>query len=122
MTKKSNRKGAGKRPAASFISRITAMEAEELLRCLGGRAEWNSAEKRREEKFQEITQSLAAILGPKVDLEQEAMDAIEMWAETAEIEDDVSPDLRTPFELLLSDYHQICEEILRIQENLCRST
>jgi hypothetical protein len=120
MTKKSNKKGAERRTAASLVRRIAAREAEELLQHLGRYAEWNSAEKRREEKFQEIRRSLAAILGTDVDVEQEAIDAVEMWEETVGTEEDASADLKSPFELLLSDYHQICEEMLRIQDELCR--
>jgi hypothetical protein len=117
MTKKPKKKSAQEHAATRLVGRIAAMEAEEFFGRLRESAVWNSAEQRRAEKFQEIMQSLSAILGPGVDLKQEAIDAIEMWEETAKTED-ASPDLWTPFELLLGGYHKICEEVLRIQDDL----
>jgi hypothetical protein len=119
MTKKSNTKSAKQQIGSGFVSRITAMEAEEFFQRLGGCAEWNNAEKRRQEKLREITRLLSAVLGTDVDPEQEAMNAIKMWDETTGMED-APRELRTPFELLLGDYRNICEEILRIQEDLSR--
>jgi len=115
MTKEQKKKSTHKHRATSLVSRIAAMEAEEFLRRLRESTVWNSAEQRRAEKFQEIIRSLSTTLGPGVDLEQEAMDAIEMFEETVEM-GHASPDLLTPLELLLGDYHNVCEEILNIQD------
>jgi hypothetical protein len=115
MTKRPNKKSANERIAAS-LSRIEVIEAEEFARRLLGDAEWNSAEGRREEIFQKIMQSLSAILGPNVDLEQQATAALEMWDETVGMED--APRDQTPFELLLREYHNISKEMMRIQDDL----
>jgi hypothetical protein len=115
MTKKPKKKSAKERIAAS-LSRIEIIEAEEFARRLLGNAGWNSAEERREKKFQEIMQSLSAILGPNVDLEQEATAALEMWDETVGMEDALRD--QTPFELLLREYHNISKEMMRIQDDL----
>ena len=115
MTKEQKKESTRKHRGTSLVSRIAAMEAEEFLRRLRESTVWNSAEQRRAEKFQEIIRSLSTTLGPGADLEQEAMDAIEMFEETVEMEH-ASPDLLTPLELLLGDYHNVCEEILNIQD------
>ncbi|MGB6657762.1 MAG: hypothetical protein WBE90_01345 [Xanthobacteraceae bacterium] len=72
-----------------------------------------AAEERRAKKFQEIMQSLSTALGPDVDLEKEAKDAIEQWEEAAEMK--MPPtEPSTPLKQLLREYHDICEEILDI--------
>jgi hypothetical protein len=115
MTKKPKKKSA-KELIAADLRRIEVIEVEEFARRLLRNAEWNSAEKRREEKFQEIMQSLSAILGPNVDLEQEAAAALEMWDETVGMEDAQRD--QTPFELLLREYHNLSKEMMRIQGDL----
>jgi hypothetical protein len=115
MTKKPKKKSANEHIAAD-LSRIDVIEAEEFARRLLGNPEWNSAEERREKKFQEIMQSLSAILGPNVDLEQEATAALEMWDETVGMEDAQRD--QTPFELLLREYHNLSKEMTRIQDDL----
>ncbi len=76
---------------------------------------WNAAEERRAKKFGEIMRLLAQTLGDDAKLEQETKDAIEQWEETVEMEV-IPPDPKTPLQCLLRDYHDICEEILDIQD------
>jgi hypothetical protein len=115
MTKKPKKKSANERIAAD-LGCIDVIEAEEFARRLLGNAECNSAEERREKKFQEIMQSLSAILGSNVDLEQEATDALEMWDEAVGMEDALRD--QTPFELLLREYHNLSKVLMRIQDEL----
>ena len=113
---KTQKKRANERIAAS-LSRIEVIEAEEFARRLLGNAEWNRVEERREKKFQEIMQSLSAILGPNVDLEQEATAALEMWDETVGMEDALRD--QTPFELLLREYYYISKEMIFLFRMTC---
>lgn len=46
----------------------------------------NAAEERRVRKLQQIKQLLSIVLGPDVDLNQEAEDVIKQWEETVEME------------------------------------
>jgi hypothetical protein len=119
MTKKLRRKGAKGQTTVTFLGSIETIEAEELVRRLRGSDQWNSAEKRRAQIFQEIVRSLSAMLGPDADLEREVMDAINIWAETVELED-APHDLITPLELLLGEHYNIGVEMSRLRNDLCR--
>jgi hypothetical protein len=46
----------------------------------------NAAEERRVRKLQQIKQLLSIVLGPDVDLNQEARDVIKQWEKTVEME------------------------------------
>ena len=80
------------------------------------RQKWDDAERRRAEKFNEIKQLLAETLGPNADLEEEALDAIDEWENTVEMED-APIAATTPLQRLLREYHYICEEILDLDED-----
>jgi hypothetical protein len=74
----------------------------------------NAAEERRVRKLQQIKQLLSIVLGPDVDLNQEAEDVIKQWEETVEME--VRPSgPKTPLQCLLREYHDICEDIHDIE-------
>jgi hypothetical protein len=45
---------------------------------------WSAAEERPIRKLQQIKQLLSLVLGPDVDLNQEAKDVIKQWEETVE--------------------------------------
>jgi hypothetical protein len=76
---------------------------------------WNAAEERRLRKLQQIRQLLSIALGPDVDLDQEAKNVIEQWEENVEMEDPPRHP-RTPLQQLLREYHEICEDILDIED------
>jgi hypothetical protein len=76
---------------------------------------WNVAEERRVRKLQQIRQLLSIALGPDVDLDQEAKNVIEQWEENVEMEDPPRHP-RTPLQQLLREYHEICEDILDIED------
>jgi len=76
---------------------------------------WNAAEERRLRKLQQIRQLLSIELGPDVDLDQEAKNVIEQWEENVEMEDPPRHP-RTPLQQLLREYHEICEDILDIED------
>ncbi|MGA8697861.1 MAG: hypothetical protein WB689_29315 [Xanthobacteraceae bacterium] len=76
---------------------------------------WNEAERRRVDKFQDIMRLVSTTLGPDADLEQETMHAIEQWEETVEM--DIDPLAPTnALQALLREYHNICDEILKIED------
>ncbi len=77
---------------------------------------WNNAERRRADKFHEIMQLIASTLGPDVDAEQETNFAIEQWEETVEMEVD-PPAPTNALQVLLREYHSICDEILNIEDD-----
>ena len=74
----------------------------------------NAAEERRVRKLQQIKQLLSIVLGPDVDLNQEAKDVIKQWEETVEMEVR-PPGPKTPLQSLLREYHDICEDIQDIE-------
>jgi hypothetical protein len=74
----------------------------------------NAAEERRVRKLQQIKQLLSIVLGPDVDLNQEAEDVIKQWEETVEMEVR-PPGPKTPLQSLLREYHDICEDIHDIE-------
>jgi hypothetical protein len=74
----------------------------------------NAAEERRVRKLQQIKQLLSIVLGPDVDLNQEAKDVIKQWEETVEME--IKPSgPKMPLQSLLREYHEICEDIHDIE-------
>jgi len=76
---------------------------------------WNEAERRRVDKFREIMRLVSTTLGPDADLEQETKHAIEQWEETVEM--DIDPLAPTnALQALLREYHNICDEILKIED------
>ncbi len=78
---------------------------------------WNAAEARRAQKFSEITAMLSETLGPGADPELEAEEAIERWEEGPEMNAAGPIALVNPLNTLLREYHDICEEILDIQDD-----
>ena len=54
-------------------------------------------------------------VGPDLDLDQEAKNVIEQWEENVEMEDPPRHP-RTPLQQLLREYHEICEDILDIED------
>jgi len=79
---------------------------------------WNAAEARRAQKFAEIMTVLSETLGPGTDLEREAEEAIERWEEGPEMTAAGPIALVTPLNTLLREYHDICENILDIQDGV----
>jgi len=79
---------------------------------------WNDAKARRAGKFGEIMQVISQTLGPDADLEREAEEAIERWEEGPEMNVAGPIALVTPLNTLLRESHDICEDILDIQDGV----
>jgi hypothetical protein len=77
---------------------------------------WNETEARRASKFGEIMQVISERLGADADLELEAEEAIERWEEGPEMNVRGPIALVTPLNTLLREYHEICEQLLDIQD------
>ena len=73
----------------------------------------NIAEERRVRKLQQIKQLLSIVLGPDVDLNQEAKNLIDQWQAAMEIR---PPKTQTPLQCLLREYHEIREGILDTED------
>jgi hypothetical protein len=81
------------------------------------RKKWNELEARRTEKFGEIMQAIREALGLDAEnIEQEAEEAIEEWEDGPELKGS-SPNLITPLQRLLCEYHEICEELIDIHDD-----
>jgi len=76
---------------------------------------WNKAERRRADKFLEIKKFLSDALGPSVDLDEEAQNAIDSWEECVEIQE-IPPKPKGPLQKLLREYHDFCVVIWSLED------
>ena len=76
---------------------------------------WNQVEAQRAKKFQEIRQAISHTVAPDVDLEQEAIHAIEEWKEGPDL-DNRRPD--TLLQKLLSEYLDVVSEQMNVEDEI----